>query len=84
MSLHHGHLHLQQISCSCVNSVRNDKLWQLWNMCGSVFVDVVGVVAVDVVFAAVDVLVELFVFCHPDRRGCYFSLLVPQQGWGSL
>ncbi len=34
----------------------------MWNMYGSVFVDVVGVVTVDVVFAAVDVFVEFLVF----------------------
>ncbi len=59
--------------------------WDLLYICGSVFVRVVGVVAVrvDVVIAAaVDVVVEFLVFCHPDWRGCYFS--VPQQRWSCL
>ncbi len=51
-------------------------------MYGSVFLDVVGVFAIDVVFAAVvddvlDVVVivevesdVIFIGCHPDWRGC--------------
>ena len=56
-------LHLQQFGNCWVESWRNHQWWDLLYICGSVFVDVVDVFAVDVVFAAVvdDVLDVVFI-----------------------
>ncbi len=63
-------LHLQQFSNRGVNAFRDHQWWNLLYVCGSVFVDVVGVFAIDfvvtaiyVVFAAVvdDVLDVVFI-----------------------